>query len=150
MNMYVANYIALSLMQSAFLGKVRTLFVGASPNTKKKVIDRRPRHAIQGSVIYRPNGGLVWYKGTTENVSSTGVLFHGETYIPVDTAIEIAITPSASGSRKAEGVFCWGRVVRTKAPAQAAPQPVLAAKILKFRSKPKFLSDSDIKFDRLV
>ena len=137
-------------MPTGFLGKIRTMFGGHNP-AAKKVIERQPRYVMEVSVIYRPTGGNEWHKGKTENLSSTGVLFHGDIPVPLNTAIEMNITPPASSPRRIqEGIFCWGTVVRTAAPGKDVPHPVLAAKILKFRAKPKFLSDADIHFERIV
>jgi hypothetical protein len=98
-------------------------------------------------MLYRQAGGLFWYKGTIENASSTGMLFRGEKYIPVDTAIEVAFTPPGQeGTWSEEDVFCWGKVVRTMPPSALNAQPALATKILRFRPKAKFLSDSDTPF----
>jgi len=135
-------------MPLGFVGKIRTLFSGREPGAKKR-IERLPRYLIQGSVIYRPLGELEWYKGKTENLSSSGVLFRGESPIPVDTTIEMTITPPPSGPKRIpEGVFCWGKVVRT-APREEMPTPTLAAKILKFRTKPKFLTDAETLYKRM-
>ncbi|MBZ5514028.1 MAG: PilZ domain-containing protein [Acidobacteriia bacterium] len=128
--------------------KIRTLLTGHRPGGAGGITRRDQRHAFQVAVLYRQTGGLFWYKGTTENASNTGILFRGEKYIPVGTAIEMAFTsPARAGTRKAEGVFCWGTVVRTAPPSVLNAQPALATKILRYRSKPQFLSNSDTPFE---
>ncbi len=143
------HYIMVSHMPAALLDKLRKLLGGHDLGGKKRLTDRETRYVIHGSLIYRPTGGMAWYRGTTENLSSTGVLFHGETSFPVDTPIEMSITPPATSPQKPDGVFCWGTVVRSGEPNDASATPLLAAKITKFRTQPKFLSDADIQFQRL-
>ena len=48
-----------------------------------------------------------------------------------------------------DGIFCWGTVVRT-APASDIPGTALAARIDKYRTKPKFLTEADIHFERMI
>lgn len=131
--------------------KIRAFFVGHKPGSAGRVRKRGSRFPFQVPVIYRETEGLVWYKGTTENASSKGILFRGEKYIPADTLIEMTFTPPVeAGTRKREDIFCWGEVVRTAAPSVVNARPALAAKILRYRSKPKFLSDSDTPFKTAV
>lgn len=147
--MYILLGRVVSAMPPAFLSKLRTMIGGRTSDGSKKLVGRQPRYLLQSSLIYRPTGGMVWYKGTTQNFSTTGVLFQGEVPIPTDTAIEISITPPKRPEKKiVDGVFCWGTVVRTAASA-GAPDSTLAARIDKFRSKPKFLTDADIHFERM-
>jgi hypothetical protein len=137
-------------MPPAFLDKLRTMIGGRTSDGAKKLVERRPRYIIESSLIYRPTGGMVWYKGTTRNFSSTGVLFQGETPVPTETTIEISITPPRRSEKKlVEGVFCWGTVVRTAA-ASDAPGTSLAARIDKYRTKPRFLTEADIHFERMI
>lgn len=136
-------------MPPALLGKLRTLLGGRESNGSKKVIHRDPRYVIQGSLIYRPTGGMDWYRGDTENLSHSGVLFTGDTAVPLNTTIEMSITPPKKDRKIVDGVFCWGKVVRTTSSADPA-KPALAAKIIKYRSKPKYLTDADIHYERMA
>jgi hypothetical protein len=127
--------------------KRRALFTGHRPVRDSSVTTRLPRRAFQTSIIYRQIGGLFWYKGTVENASSTGMLFRGEKYVPVDTTIEVVFTPPGqAGTRSEEDVFCWGKVVRTMPPSVLNAQPALATKIMRHRPQAKFLADSDTPF----
>jgi len=123
---------------------------GPRSDGAKKLVGRQPRYVVESSLIYRPTGGMVWYKGTTQNFSSTGVLFRGDTPIPADTTIEMSITPPRRSDKKpGDGIFCWGTVVRA-APTSDTPGTSLAARIDKYRTKPKFLTEADIHFDRMM
>jgi hypothetical protein len=138
-------------MPPEFFGKLRTLLGGRESHGAKKQIAREARYALHGTLLYRPAGGMDWHKGSTENLSTTGVLFLGEIPIPVNTPIEMSITPPKGPDRRIpEGVFCWGTVVRTVPPNDTEAKPVLAAKIQKYRSKPKWLTDADIPYERMA
>ncbi len=136
-------------MPPAFLSRFRTLVAGRESGRDKKHVHRDPRYVVHGSLIYRPTGGMQWYRGDTENLSSSGVLFRGDTFIPVNTTIEMSITPPRRDRKTVDGVFCWGRVIRTGLSADPA-KPALAAKIIKYRSKPKYLTDADIHYERMA
>jgi hypothetical protein len=137
-------------MPPAFFNKLRTMMGGPRSDGAKKLVGRQPRYVVESSLIYRPTGGMVWYKGTTQNFSSTGVLFRGDTPIPADTTIEMSITPPRRSDKKpGDGIFCWGTVVRA-APTSDTPGTSLAARIDKYRTKPKFLTEADIHFDRMM
>jgi len=138
-------------MPPGVVGKIRTLFGGHEPGSGKERIPRNDRYVLHGSILYRPAGGMDWYKGTTENLSATGVLFLGEIPIPINTPIEMTITPPKGPERRTpEGIFCWGTVVRTASTKETQAKPVLAAKIQKYRTPPKWLTDADIHFTRMA
>jgi len=138
-------------MPPELLGKLRTIFGGRASGASKKVISREARYVIHGSLIYRPAGGADWHKGTTQNLSTTGVLFRGETPLPVNTPLELSITPPKGPDRKsAESIFCWGTVVRTAVDSSTSTKPVFAVKIQKYRTQPRFLTDADINYERMA
>ena len=138
-------------MPQAFLGKLRSLFGARESEAAKKIIQRESRYVIRGSLLYRPEGGMDWQKGFTENLSANGVLFRGETPLPVNTPLEMSITPpKAPGQRTPEGIYCWGTIVRAAMDSGTSIKPVFGVKIDKFRTAPKFLSEADIKYERLA
>jgi hypothetical protein len=138
-------------MPQAFLGKLRTLFGARESEAAKRIIQRDPRYVIRGSLLYRPAGGMDWQKGFTENLSANGVLFRGEGPLPLNTPLEMSITPpKAPGQRAPEGIYCWGKIVRAAMDSGTSIKPVFGVKIDKYRTPPKFLSDADIKFERMV
>ena len=138
-------------MPPAFLSKLKTMLGAGDSLAAKKLTQREARYVIRGTLIYRPAGGMDWHKGLTENLSSTGVLFRGDVPLPVSTPLEMSITPpKAPGQRSPEGIFCWGTVVRASMDSGTSTKPMFGVKIDKYRTTPKFLTDADIKFERLV
>ena len=138
-------------MPPAFLGKLRTLFGARESEAARKITGREARYAIRGTLIYREAGENDWHKGVTENLSATGVLFRGEAPVPLNTPLEMSITPPKGLDRKsADSIFCWGKVVRAALDAgSTSTKPVYAVKINKYRTPPKFLTEADIKYDRM-
>ena len=103
-----------------------------------RVVPRSERHAVQRPLIYRHQSGLVWYNGITENLSSSGVLFRGEKYIPVGSVVETSFEQQDGMEDWDETPsFCWAQIVRTLLPATADPRPALGAKVLRRRCAPK-------------
>ncbi|MBI4166611.1 MAG: hypothetical protein HY508_12840 [Acidobacteria bacterium] len=139
-------------MPPAFLGKLRTLFGARESEAARKIIKRESRYAIRGTLIYREAGENNWHRGVTENLSANGVLFRGEVPLPLNAALEMSITPPKGIDRKtADSIFCWGKVVRSGLdPGSTSTKPVFGVKIEKYRTPPKFLTDADIKFERLT
>jgi hypothetical protein len=59
------------------------------------------------------NGSRSKVRGETRNLSSTGVLFHSETDLPLGESIEYLITlPRTPGTRKGVRLRCVGKVLR--------------------------------------
>lgn len=72
---------------------------------------RRLKLAIQ--LRYRVNRTSVWYEGTIENISQSGVLFHGPQQLPVNALVEMVFEmPEEISGRKNSNVVCQGRVMR--------------------------------------
>jgi hypothetical protein len=83
---------------------------------------------------YRLNGESKWRKGTTENISRSGVLFRGEVFAEPNTLLDMSLVlpDQISGLQSAE-VACKGIVVRFERPKGAAAFPALATTILHYR-----------------
>jgi hypothetical protein len=138
-------------MPQPFLGKLRSLFGARESQAARKLTKREARYVVHGSVLYREAGALDWQKGFTENLSANGVLFRGEKPLPLHTPLEMSITPpKAPGQRAPEGIYCWGTVVRASVAEGTSIKPVFGVKIQKYRNAPKFLTDADIKFERMA
>jgi hypothetical protein len=74
-------------------------------------ISRAQRFPIKLPLRYREIGTTPWLKGSTVNISRTGVLFQAERDFPVQTVLEMRIRfPEAV-------VACRGPVVREQVPA---------------------------------
>lgn len=64
---------------------------------------------------YRVNNTSTWYEGTIDNLSQTGLLFHGPQQLPVNALIEMVFEmPEEISGQKNRNVLCQGRVIRSK------------------------------------
>lgn len=103
-----------------------------------RVVPRSERHAVQRSLVYRRQSGLIWYEGTTENCSRSGVLFRGEKFVPAGSVVETSFEQQEGvEARDDMPAYCWARIVRTLLPGASDPRPALAARVLRQRAAPK-------------
>jgi len=64
---------------------------------------------------YRVYNTSSWYEGTIENLSQTGLLFHGPQALPVNALVEMVFEmPEEISGQKNRNVLCQGRVIRAK------------------------------------
>jgi hypothetical protein len=76
---------------------------------------RARRFPIHAPVRYRTSDGL-WHRGTTENISRSGLLLHADEGLTLDTPIELVVElPPVLAGVPAARVVCRGRIVRTVA-----------------------------------
>jgi len=95
---------------------------------------RAQRFNLHLPLTYRQVGEQDWRKGTTENISRSGMLFRAEEMIPANAQLEInLVLPVEIAGLSAAEVVCRGQIVRTLEPGQDANSPALAAKILQYR-----------------
>lgn len=88
-------------------------------------------------MLYRRQGGLVWYNGELENVSVSGILFRGEKPLVSGDVAQISFwLPASQGHQEPTQVFCWARVVRVLLPQMTEAQHTLAVKIFRYRAEP--------------
>jgi CheY-like chemotaxis protein len=94
---------------------------------------RAQRFNLHLPLRYRRLGEQGWRKGTTENISRTGLLFHAEEALQPSAQLEInLVLPVEIAGLSATEVVCRGEVVRAEA-GGGALSPALAAKILQYR-----------------
>ena len=95
---------------------------------------RAKRFGIQMDLRYRLSGESKWRKGTTENISFSGVLFQAEESAKTSTPLEIRLELPAEilGVGCAE-VDCKGIVIRSEGPKGAGAGPTLASTIARYR-----------------
>jgi hypothetical protein len=104
-------------------------------NAKTKLSPfRAQRFQLHLPLKYRQLGHNDWRKGTTENISRSGLLFHAEEALAPNALVEInlVLPPEIAGLSAAE-VVCRGEVVRTA--DENSPRgmgPAMAAKILQY------------------
>ena len=94
---------------------------------------RARRFNLQVPLRYRRLGEIEWSKGTTENISRSGMLFRAEQVIQPQVQLEInlVLPPEITGLPTAE-VVCKGEVVRALPSDTATVSSVVAAKILHY------------------
>ena len=94
---------------------------------------RARRFNLQVPLRYRRLGEIEWSKGTTENISRSGMLFRAEQVIQPQVQLEInlVLPPEITGLSTAE-VVCKGEVVRALLSDTATMRPAVAAKILHY------------------
>jgi len=93
---------------------------------------------MQQPLVYRRDGGLIWYDGIIENVSTNGLLFRGEKPLRPGEVLQVSFwLPAADGADEPTEVFCWGKVVRIRLPNNFQANHAHAVKILRYRSQPQ-------------
>jgi hypothetical protein len=76
---------------------------------------RARRLKLETALRYRVNSTSTWYEGAIENLSQTGVLFHGPQQLPVNALVEMVFEmPEEISGQKNRNVLCQGRVMRSK------------------------------------
>jgi hypothetical protein len=77
-------------------------------------VPRARRLKLDLPLRYRVNKTSAWYEGTIDNLSQSGVLFHGPQELPVNALIEMVFEmPEEISGQKNSNVVCQGRVMRT-------------------------------------
>jgi len=92
-----------------------------------QIADRARRFALRFPVYYRELDSPTWLKGTTENISHTGVLFLSSSPLPPETTLDLRLKVAVrtKGGAPAE-VRCKGSVVRLE-PRNAPRTPIALA-----------------------
>jgi hypothetical protein len=76
---------------------------------------RARRLKLETALRYRVNSTSTWYEGAIENLSQTGVLFHGPQQLPVNALVEMVFEmPEEISGQKNRNVLCQGRVMRSR------------------------------------
>jgi PAS domain S-box-containing protein len=104
-----------------------------APGSREKLSTfRAQRFNLHLPLRYRPVGEQSWRKGTTENISRSGMLFHAEEDLQPNMQLEInLVLPIEIAGLAATEVVCRGEVVRS-VETGASVTPALAAKILQY------------------
>ncbi len=95
---------------------------------------RAERFPIRTPLRYRESGQTAWSRGTTVNISRSGVLFSAEKELLPKTMLELRILfPAEISAGTPANVICWGPVVRAERPNSPDQQPALAVAIRSYR-----------------
>jgi hypothetical protein len=94
---------------------------------------RRMRSKI--AVRYRAKNSGAWHEGMIQNISQSGILFHGPQQMPDNAMVEMIFEmPEEISGQKDSTVVCQGKLTRAKgAVADADDAFVLAASILDYK-----------------
>ena len=100
---------------------------------------RARRLKLDVALRYRVNNTSTWYEGTIDNLSQTGLLFHGPQQLPVNALIEMVFEmPEEISGQRNRNVVCQGRVIRSKdqlgkVQEEEAESGLLAASIVDYK-----------------
>lgn len=76
---------------------------------------RARRLRLEAPLRYRAKFGSAWYEGSIENLSQSGVLFHGVQQLPAQTLVEMIFEmPEEISGQKNSSVVCQGRIMRAQ------------------------------------
>ncbi|HKH99011.1 MAG TPA: PilZ domain-containing protein [Candidatus Sulfotelmatobacter sp.] len=102
---------------------------------KPSWVPRARRLKLEIPLRYRVNRTSTWFEGKIENISQSGVLFHGPQQLPVNALVELVFEmPEEISGRKNSNVVCQGRVMRAgDAIEPEEGQVVLAASIVDYK-----------------
>jgi PilZ domain len=102
-------------------------------------VPRARRLKLQAPLRYRAKYQTTWYEGTIENLSQSGVLFHGAQPLIQNTLVEMIFEmPEEISGQKNSSVLCQGRVTRSQSERDSEDRVTLAASVLDY----KFLHQS--------
>jgi hypothetical protein len=78
-----------------------------------RFVPRAERFSLPSWILYRPAGDIRWREGRTENISESGVLFHGPELVQVEVPVELmmAVPPEVAGQAAGTSIG-RGRIVR--------------------------------------
>jgi len=101
---------------------------------KPSWVPRARRLKMDTPVRYRVKNLGTWYEGVIDNLSQSGVLFHGSHRFPDNTLIEMVFEmPEEISGQKNSTVLCQGRIIRTKDTQPKDENAGLAASILDYK-----------------
>jgi hypothetical protein len=87
---------------------------------KPSWVPRARRLKLDSPVRYRVKNLGTWYEGQVDNLSQSGLLFHGPQRFPNNTLVEMVFEmPEEISGQKNSTVLCQGRIIRTKDAAEA-------------------------------
>lgn len=95
---------------------------------------RAQRFELQIPLRYRTDSEGDWHRGTTRNISRSGMLFHGEDWAAPRTRIELTLLlPRQFGVERTAEVLCRGMVTRSERRGTEEGGPWMAIEISHYR-----------------
>ena len=103
-------------------------------DSKPSWMPRARRLKFVAPLRYRVKNLGTWTEGTIENLSQSGVFFHGSEQFPSNTLVEMVFEmPEEISGQKNSTVLCQGRITRTKDLHEKMENSGLAASILDYK-----------------
>jgi PilZ domain len=97
-------------------------------------VPRARRLKLDIPIRYRVKNLSTWYEGMVENISQSGVLFHGPQQLPNNALVEMVFEmPEEISGQKNSNVLCQGRLIRSKQAHDTEDSFGLAASILDYK-----------------
>jgi len=95
---------------------------------------RAQRFELQIPLRYRTDRDESWRRGTTRNISRSGMLFHSEDWAKPNAQIELTLQlPRQLGVDRAGEVICRGMVTRSERRGIEEGGPLIAIRISHYR-----------------
>ena len=86
-----------------------------SGQKKPTWMPRARRLKLNTPIRYRGKNLSTWYEGVIQNISQSGVMFHGPQQLPANALVELIFEmPEEISGQKNSGVLCQGRLIRIK------------------------------------
>ena len=98
-------------------------------------VPRARRLKLNLPIRYRVKNLSTWYEGTIENISQSGVMFHGPQQLPANALVEMIFEmPQEISGQKNSSVLCQGRLIRVRNAVEDTAEAFgLAASILDYK-----------------
>ena len=116
--------------------------LAAAPGTiRRRTRERQPtwvprarRLRLELPLRYRVRSLSTWSEGIIDNISQSGVLFHGASELPVNALVEMVFEmPEEISGQQNSHVLCQGRIMRSKDTRDTDRGFGLAASILDYK-----------------
>ena len=105
-----------------------------SGQKKPTWVPRARRLKLDLPIRYRVKNLGTWYEGMVENISQSGVFFHGPQQLPNNALVEMVFEmPEEISGQKNSNVLCQGRLIRGKQAHDTEESFGLAASILDYK-----------------
>jgi len=86
-----------------------------SAQKKPTWIPRARRLKLNSPIRYRGKNLSTWYEGVMQNISQSGVMFHGPQQLPANALVDLIFEmPEEISGQKNSNVLCQGRLIRVK------------------------------------
>ena len=97
-------------------------------------VPRARRLKLDTPIRFRVKNLSNWFEGVIQNISQSGMLFHGPQQLPANALVEMIFEmPEEISGQKNSSVLCQGRLIRSKEAHATEDGFVLAASILDYK-----------------